>query len=461
MSDPAAVPSQTSTTSTSTSTPWSGAAQYLDNGNSTFDPTTGQYVNNGSGETGAYQQAINYANQYATLSPTQQALSQQQIATDNTQLGQLNAIQTANYNAGNNALNGAYNTNVGAVSPAQGGQAQAYTGNAAQSGAAYSSAALGNATTNNLQNNLSSMGGSNPTSALSSILQGNVSNNPYLAQMNQANIDQATQGYNQDILKLTQQTLPQINNDAFASGGYGGSRQGIAQGMALQGMETQAGNLAQNALGAGAQLYGGAFQNAQNLQSTTANNLLNTGVQNGQYNAGNDQNMTLANMSNVQQSGLSNAANQQQTNLNNSANQQAMSIANMGALQNNSQYNAGNQQQNNQYNASLGLQNNQQAMTQQSQNLNNAVTGSNMTTTAMDSLFNGQNSINSSLQGISQMPQQQQLAALNALLGAISPGASAGGVSTQQIPYFGATPLQQATGLAASGAGLIGSINGK
>ncbi|MDQ5882453.1 MAG: hypothetical protein QG616_2285, partial [Pseudomonadota bacterium] len=69
--------------------------------------------------------------------------------------------------------------------------------------------------------------------------------NPYLAQMGQGIAQQANQS-------LMYGALPQVNSGAVAAGGYGGSRQGIAQGLAI-GMSNQG---VSNALG---NLYGQAY----------------------------------------------------------------------------------------------------------------------------------------------------------------------------------------------------------
>jgi hypothetical protein len=62
------------TTSSTTTTPWSGAAQYLSNGNSAYNKDTGMFDNNGKGPTGIYEEIGNYANQYSNLTPQQQNL---------------------------------------------------------------------------------------------------------------------------------------------------------------------------------------------------------------------------------------------------------------------------------------------------------------------------------------------------------------------------------------------------
>jgi len=140
-----------------------------------------------------------------------------------------------------------------------------------------------------------SLGVANPTNALTQLLSGTPSN-PYLAAANQANINQALQGYGDALASasntLTRQVLPSIRSGGVLSGQYGGSRQGIAEGVALGDVGTQlaqnARNLAQSAMDSGNRLYGGAYESAQDRMATTANGLAGLAVQNAQQNASND-----------------------------------------------------------------------------------------------------------------------------------------------------------------------------
>ncbi|MEN9384617.1 MAG: hypothetical protein RL323_1760 [Pseudomonadota bacterium] len=77
--------------------------------------------------------------------------------------------------------------------------------------------------------------------------------NPYLQ-------DQANELARVSNQNLQTGILPSINSGAMAAGGYGGSRQGIAQGLAIQGQ--------QNSLnGAMANLYGNAYASDRSLQN--------------------------------------------------------------------------------------------------------------------------------------------------------------------------------------------------
>lgn len=93
--------------------------------------------------------------------------------------------------------------------------------------------------------------------------------NPYLSQMGEAAIAQNTQNFNRNV-------LPQISSRSMATGGYGGSRQGVIEATAANDLNT--GNA--NAL---ANLYGNQYNNDQNR------NL-------GYYQAGNSYNLGLGNL---------------------------------------------------------------------------------------------------------------------------------------------------------------------
>src|SRR5574340_1608629 len=66
---------------------------------------------------------------------------------------------------------------------------------------------------------------------LTAPVMGSGSNNPYLDQVAQSMTALSNQNLNQSV-------LPGINSGAVAAGGYGGSRQGIAQGVAIGNAQT-------------------------------------------------------------------------------------------------------------------------------------------------------------------------------------------------------------------------------
>jgi len=120
------------------------------------------------------------------------------------------------------------------------------------------------------------MGPLDPTGALQQALSGNV-NTDVLGSMQQANIDRSMQGY-QDMTDaasraFTEQINPAIRQGAQMAGQYGGSRQGLAQGMAARDIGEQlarsAENLTESAMGYGNELYGNAYQQAAAQQAGT------------------------------------------------------------------------------------------------------------------------------------------------------------------------------------------------
>lgn len=335
---------------------------------------------NGQGPQGLYEQIGNYAKQYSGLTPQQLSLK---ADNDANLAGRNTAMTSTYYNStglGNKIGGGAYDTNFGPVADAR-------------------------LTTNNFGQSMANMGAVDPTSAMSNVLKGDPTSNPYLAQMNQGNVNTAMRGYNDAIQNVNQQVMPGINNDAFAAGQYGGSRQGIAQGLALQGMDRSARDLGISAMDSGNQLYGSAFQQAQNNQAQAANQMTGYGLQNGQYNAGQANNMS-------------------------------------------------------QFNANLGLQNQTQQMAQNAQNMGNATTGNELNNTATTRLFAGQDQNYASQMASANLAQQQQQDMLAMQLGALTPGANLGGSATASTPYYDNT-LGNIGGMAAGAGGLISALKGK
>ena len=424
-------PSSTASTVTtnSSSTPWSGAADYLTQG--------------GTSGKGVYGDVLNYANNYSELTPQESSL----MAGQQSNLDARNPILQSNYNTTNGLsqalMNGAYNTNFGGVANAGLTNSTAANAGLTNSKNAPNSYAL----QSNIKQGMSALGNANPANALSNAMSGNV-NTSVLGAMNQKNIDQATQGFNNDVRTVNQQIMPGINNDAFAAGQYGGSRQGIAQGLALQGLGTEAGNLAQNALDSGNQLYGNAYQQAQSTAAQTANSLAGLAANNSQFNAGQD---TQNNQYNT-----SNALNNSQYNAG-----QANNMSQFNANQNNasSLANASNANNMAQFNANLGLQNNTQQMAQKAQNLTNASTGNQLANDASTNLFSGQDQTYAAQQGLANTPQQQQLDMLNLRLNALSPGAALGGGTSgsTSTPYYSNT-MGQVGGLMSGAGGLLSSL---
>lgn len=133
-----------------------------------------------------------------------------------------------------------------------------------------------------------------PTTALMQQLSGQ-SNNPYLHQMASAATQQQQQSYQDQAddanQNLTQSVLPAIRSGAVMAGGYGGSRQGIAEGTAIGNVAKvnarNARDLGQSAGGYYANLAGNDYEAAQQRQAQTADALNAQAEQAKQFDATN------------------------------------------------------------------------------------------------------------------------------------------------------------------------------
>lgn len=342
-----------STTQTTNAQPWQGAQPYLLGGDAN---APGVFPN-------AAQQF-----QQGGWSPEQQAQAGQWNQFLQSQQG--NAQNQSN--AGNALLSGSNNaqiTPVGNVADPERiggwGQIQAQSVDPTQA--------------------LASLGSINPTQALQNQLSGSA-NNPYL--------DQQIAGIGTDISNnLNRNILPGVRGQAVASGQYGGSRQGIAEGLAMSDSNQQLTNAAAN-------IRSGAYESAQNRQGVAGLNLANLGIGNATNNANRDLSAQTSNASNTLQAQMANAAN-------------AM--------------------QNNQFNANLGLQNNSQSMQNSANNTANSVAGSNI---LGQGLNYGNNAYGQGLTNLG-MGQQQNWQNLNNYANIISSGAGLGRTSESTGPAQG------------------------
>ena len=155
----------------------------------------------------------------------------------------------------------------------------------------------------NLEQGRMDQGALDPTQSLQQLLSGQV-NMDSLGAMNQANIGQSMQAYDDMLQKFNQSTMPGIGRDAQSAGQYGGSRQGIAEGLAGQQMIDAARDLTQSNVNAGNLLYGNAYENAQGRMGSAANALNAQAAGNQQFNAG-------QNINNLRATGQSNSGNLQ------------------------------------------------------------------------------------------------------------------------------------------------------
>lgn len=248
----------------------------------------------------------------------------------------------------------------------------------------------------NLQQARQGQGPLDPTRSLQGLLSGNVTN-PYLQQQANAMTANLTRNLNENV-------MPGLRSEALASGQYGGSRQGIAEGLA-------ASRLNQDLAPALTSMFGGAFENAQQRMFGTATGL----------------------------------------------NEQA------GA---NATNNANRQLSANQFNANLGLQNNSQLMQKNQANLSNRMNALDIMGAGQNMLSGAQgmnNSALNSMAGVNSMQDSNFNNAMNALQmpqqynwanfqNFSNPALSAAGMGGTQSQTNYKNPAMGALGGAATGA---------
>ena len=174
-----------------------------------------------------------------------------------------------------------------------------------------------------------SMGAANPTQSIQQMLTG---------QVNTSTLDPVIQNAQRRLGEnFSEQVMPQIRSGAQAAGQYGGSRQGIAEGLASKGLAYSMGDLSAN-------MNNSAYNQAQSNMYGTSNTMAGLGLSNAQGNATRDlsaQTTNAANNLTAQSQNASNALNTQQ------------------------------------YNGNIGIQNNSQAMANSQQQVANRVQGLN------------------------------------------------------------------------------------
>lgn len=218
----------------------------------------------------------------------------------------------------------------------------------------------------------------NPTNAMQGMLSGRP-DNPYLDQQAAAITGQLTRNLNENV-------MPGLRSEALASGQYGGSRQGIAEGLA-------ASRLNQDLAPALTNLYGTAFENAQQRKFGTASQLNDQAFQNATGNA------------NRQFAG--------------------------------NQFNASNNLANQQFNANLGLQNNAQQLQRNQANLNNRLQGLGV----LQGVNGMQDQNFSNYLNALQVPNNFNMQNLNNYAGLVQPSTGMGQTQTQTMyknPFAGA-----------------------
>lgn len=417
--------SGTSTT-TATSAPWAGVQPYLlGTSQKNADGTTTQTP-------GLYQDAQKLY-QGSRWTPQMQGLAGQQYGAiagrTPGQLGQINAL-------GQGLLGGQYDPNVQRVGNIAGApQITAAPYRAAQAGAAQAGGpdairAGYVAPTDAFR----SLGGADPTQSIQQMLSGRVNTSALDPVVNNA-MRRMSDNFNEQV-------MPGINQGAVAAGQYGGSRQGIAQGLAAKGLALAQGDTAAN-------LYNNAFNTAQSNMYGTANNMAGLGLSNAQGNANRDLAAQTANASNQLATQQFNAGALNNMSQFNAGAQNSASQFNAGQNLAAQTANAGNTLASQQFNANLGLQNNSQAMALSQQQLANRLQGLNLGQAGnqlTDQAYQQQ-------LGLLQAPNSydwQNLGQYNSLL---TGGAQLGGTQTQSNPYY-TNPVGNALGLASSAMGL-------
>ena len=212
---------------------------------------------------------------------------------------------------------------------------------AAQSGGALASLpayAVGNMVDAPSQNGLNLSGSYN------SLINGAPGANPYLTGAVQKGINQSQNAFGNmvtDAKAATQDVLGSIRGNSVLAGQFGGSRQGIAEGKAIDSMNTN--------------LSRAASQFGQNNTDAAV------AAQAGAYNTDRDRQLAATQGLGAQQYGVAqqNAATKNTAEFINVGNTFDASKTNAGMAQQNSQFNAGLQQQTGQYNANMGQNNNQ------------------------------------------------------------------------------------------------------
>jgi hypothetical protein len=277
-----------------------------------------------------------------------------------------------------------------------------------------------------------------PTAALKKLLSGEV-NMDVLDPINKYITQSVTQNLNENMLASNRST-------AIGSGGYGSSRQGIADALA-----TQRAN--QELSGQLANLYGSAFENAQNRMQTAAHTVDALGADVGKYNAQiqqwnneneiNKQAQKLAATQNLSTSlaSLLGAANEgaqnRMYNISNALDQRSVDVANA--------------------NAQIEQWNNQNELTRQANRLQASLAGQDLNNNMLQQLTSQYNT----LMGMQNAENQYNWSNLGNYANFIYPVAGAGGTQTGTQPLYsntGAGILGGALGGASLGSSLAGMI---
>ena len=339
---------------TTTNDPWSPIQPYLVGGVKNADGTT---------TPGVADQAANLYRQSQGGMPDYLQNSYNNVINGSLGFGNSTGSQLVNTNA-QNILSGSGAPTINPVGNA------AYQSAGPASLAGYQSAgpaAQGQgstATADQAQFNLSNLGmGSQPVDAYGKLLSGNVNTDPYNATFDAAS-HRLTDNFNNAV-------MPAIGQGATVAGQYGGSRQGVAEGLAAKGLGQAQSDLAAN-------MYGNAYTQAQNNMANAAGQLGGYSTSIANSNAGLGTQANIASAGNLTQASLANAAAQNNMAQFNAGQYNQNQQFNSGQTNQNNQFNSTGANANNQFNSTLGLSNNQQAMNNYSNNVNAANTASGM-----------------------------------------------------------------------------------
>lgn len=339
--------------------------------------------------------------------PEMQHITNQHITRQGDLVG---GLAGAAWDTGANFRAGAFDPNI---SPVGGVQAPAIMGGIA--------GAQPISTSNiNIGSVLRGMGDVSPTQAIQQLLSG------------QANLDTLNPVVDNALLRMSQsfneQFMPQLRSGGLSAGQYGGSRQGIAEGLAGD-------RLAQAMGETSAGMHNQAYNLAQQLMGQTAGHMSSLGVQSAQQDA-----------ARRLQADQANAANQLQQQMFNTGIGERAIDRNLAAQQ---------------FNTGVGLQNNQQAMQQAQMRVANQLQGLGiqaMTPEMLSQLYQSQ------LAGLNagNMHDWNNLMRYGSI---IQPGAGIGGQSSTTTPdnrnigaglIGGGLAGAQLAGLMGAGAGMTG-----
>lgn len=364
------------TTTVQKSDPWSGVQPYLIGG-STTDPTTGQVTGSTAGIFPEAQRLY----QGQGFSPQMQSLADSQRSLVAGRAGQADGVFGLSNQVNQGAFDPAYQ------------RVASIAGAPTVSGQQIAGADRVNSQSVDPMAAFRSMGGANPTGSINQMLSGQVNTSALDPVVNNA---MRRMGEN-----FNEQVMPGIGQAASAAGQYGGSRQGIAEGLAQKGLAYSMGDMASN-------MYNNAFNTAQSNMYGTANNMAGLGLSNAQGNANRDLTAQTTN----------------------SANQLASQQFNANMAQQENMFNASNAMNAQQFNANLGLSNNTQAAANAAQLLGNRQAAIGLTQTG-----NSMQDQNYQQQmGLLDAPNQYNWQNLNRYASIIQPGSGIGGSSTTTAP---------------------------